>query len=212
VTIIPRGRALGVTMYLPEADSVSRSKLYLDSQISVMFGGRIAEELINGEENVTTGASNDIQKATEVARNMVVKWGLSKKLGPLLYAKDDEEVFLGHSMNKQSNISDATSRMIDEEVRSIIDKNYVVAKGILEKNLDKLHIMAKSLMKYETLDAAQIKDIMDGKEVKPPKDWDDDSSTKASGKKEASEQEEATKNSKPKDSGSPIGNELNADN
>lgn len=212
VTIIPRGRALGVTMYLPEADSVSRSKLYLDSQISVMFGGRIAEELINGEEKVTTGASNDIQKATEVARNMVVRWGLSKKLGPLLYTKDDEEVFLGHSMNKQSNISDATAKMIDDEVKSIIDKNYGVAKEILEKNLDKLHVMANALMKYETLDASQIHDIMDGKEVKPPKDWDDDSSKDSNGKKQSSESDEILQDSKPKDSGSPIGSELNADN
>ena len=210
VTIIPRGRALGVTMYLPEADSVSRSKLYLDSQISVMFGGRIAEELINGEDQVTTGASNDIQKATEVARNMVVRWGLSKKLGPLLYAKEDEEVFLGHSMNKQSGVSDSTASMIDNEVRDIIEKNYNIAKDILEKNLDKLHIMTKALMKYETLDAGQIKDIMDGREVKPPKDWDDCSSN-TTGSNKVDSKDEVTEHKKPKDSEKPVGDELNAD-
>jgi cell division protease FtsH len=173
VTIIPRGRALGVTMYLPENDPVSRSKRYLESQLSVMFGGRVAEELINGEDGVTTGASNDIQKATEVARKMVTRWGLSKKMGPLLYSEDEGEVFLGHSVNKHKEISDETSRKIDEEVRALVDRNYVRAEQYLKENIDILHLMSKALVKYETLNAAQVDEIMAGKEPTPPEGWND---------------------------------------
>ncbi|MBP9721783.1 MAG: ATP-dependent zinc metalloprotease FtsH [Gammaproteobacteria bacterium] len=173
VTIIPRGRALGVTMYLPEYDAVSRSKRYLESQLSVMFGGRIAEEIIHGEDGVTTGASNDIQKATEVARNMVAKWGLSKKMGPLLYTEDEGEVFLGHSVTKHKAIADDTSRQIDQEVRALIDRNYERAYKILTDNIDILHAMATALIKYETLDALQVNEIMSGREPTPPKGWDD---------------------------------------
>ena len=173
VTIIPRGRALGVTMFLPEEDRYSYSKERLDSQISSMFGGRIAEELIFGKESVTTGASNDIQRATEIARNMVTKWGLSEKLGPLTYSEDDGEVFLGHSVTQHKNISGATANIIDEEIRSVIDKNYDRAEKILNDEIDKLHMMADALMKYETIDQDQISDIMAGKEPRPPEDWSD---------------------------------------
>jgi len=178
VTIIPRGRALGVTMYLPENDPISRSKRYLESQLSVMFGGRIAEEIINGEDGVTTGASNDIQKATEVARNMVTKWGLSKKMGPLLYTEDEGEVFLGHSVTKHKAIADDTSKQIDEEVRALIDRNYERAHKILNENINILHSMAKALVKYETLDAMQVAEVMGGKEPTPPPDWDDSPKSK----------------------------------
>jgi cell division protease FtsH len=173
VTIIPRGRALGVTMYLPEEDRYSMSKQRLESGISSLFGGRIAEEMINGPEGVTTGASNDIERATEIARNMVTKWGLSDRLGPLTYSEDDGEVFLGRSVTQHKQVSDETAHTIDEEVRKIIDTNYRRAKKILEDNIEKLHMMANSLIKYETIDFSQIKDIMEGREPKPPEDWED---------------------------------------
>ena len=173
VTIIPRGRALGVTMYLPEEDRYSTSKRRLESHIATLFGGRIAEVMINGEGGVTTGASNDIERATEVARNMVTKWGLSERLGPLTYSEDDGEVFLGRSVTQHKQVSDDTAHLIDEEVRKIIDSNYNRAKEILAENIDKLHVMAKALMKYETIDITQVKDIMDGIEPRPPADWDD---------------------------------------
>jgi cell division protease FtsH len=173
VSIIPRGRALGVTMFLPEEDRYSYSKERLESQISSMFGGRIAEELIFGKDSVTTGASNDIQRATEIARNMVTKWGLSDKLGPLTYSEDEGEVFLGHSVTQHKNVSGATANLIDEEIRKIIDKNYTRAQTILTDEMDKLHIMADALMKYETIDQEQINDIMSGKEPRPPADWHD---------------------------------------
>jgi cell division protease FtsH len=173
VSIIPRGRALGVTMFLPEEDRYSYSKERLESQISSMFGGRIAEELIFGKESVTTGASNDIQRTTEIARNMVTKWGLSEKLGPLTYSEDEGEVFLGHSVTQHKNVSGATADLIDEEIRKIIDRNYKRAEKILTDEMDKLHIMADALMKYETIDQEQIKDIMSGKEPRPPADWSD---------------------------------------
>ncbi len=175
VSIIPRGRALGVTMFLPEEDRYSLSKEHLESQISSLFGGRIAEELIFGKERVTTGAQNDIQRATELARNMVTKWGLSEKLGPLMYGEEDEEVFLGRSVTQHKNVSDETAHAIDEEVRSFIDRNYARAQTILTENLDKLHLMAEALIKYETIDADQIDDIMSGRKPRPPKDWEDDS-------------------------------------
>ena len=173
VTIIPRGMALGVTMYLPEEDRYSTSKQRLQSHISTLFGGRIAEEMINGPDGVTTGASNDIERATEIARNMVTKWGLSDRLGPLTYSEDDGEVFLGRSVTQHKQVSDDTANTIDEEVRKIIDANYQRADRILKENVDKLHVMAKALMKYETIDKHQVKDIMDGKEPRPPEDWDD---------------------------------------
>ncbi len=177
VTIIPRGRALGVTMYLPEEDRYSISRQGIESQIASLFGGRIAEEMINGADGVTTGASNDIERATELARNMVTKWGLSDRLGPLTYSEDDGEVFLGRSVTQHKQVSDDTAHAIDEEVRRIIDTNYARAKKLLEENLEKLHAMAKALIKYETIDEKQIRDIMAGREPRPPEDWDDTAGT-----------------------------------
>ncbi len=174
VTIIPRGRALGVTMFLPEEDRVSYSKQRLNSMIASLFGGRLAEELIYGADRVTTGASNDIQRATEISRNMVTKWGLSDRMGPLSYNEDEGEVFLGHQVTKQKNVSDETTHAIDEEIRSIIDTNYERAKQILLDNMDKLHVMAEALMKYETIDKSQIDDIMAGRPVGPPRGWNSD--------------------------------------
>ena len=173
VTIIPRGRALGVTMYLPEEDRYSISRQGIESQIASLFGGRIAEEMINGADGVTTGASNDIERATELARNMVTKWGLSDRLGPLTYSEDDGEVFLGRSVTQHKQVSDDTAHAIDEEVRRIIDTNYARAEKLLEENIEKLHMMAKALIKYETIDEKQIKDIMAGRDPRPPEDWDD---------------------------------------
>jgi cell division protease FtsH len=185
VTIMPRGRALGVTMYLPEEDRYSISKSTLESNISTLFGGRLAEEMTLGADHVTTGASNDIERATEIARNMVTKWGLSERLGPLTYSEDDGEVFLGRTVTQHKQVSDVTAHTIDEEVRKIIDRNYQRAKSILEEHEEKLHMMAKALMKYETINDSQVKDIMDGREPKPPEDWEDDSddSTPVAGKK-----------------------------
>ncbi len=173
VSIIPRGRALGVTMYLPEQDRYSMSKEQLESQLSSLFGGRIAEEILNGPDQVTTGASNDIERATDIARNMVTKWGLSDKLGPLSYAQDEGEVFLGRSVTQHKNIADDTARAIDEEIRDFIDRNYKRAEKILKENLDKLHAMSDALMKYETIDAKQIAEIMEGNDPQPPKGWND---------------------------------------
>ena len=146
VTIIPRGRALGVTMFLPEEDRLSYSKELLESQISSLFGGRIAEELIFNASKVTTGASNDIERATQLARSMVTKWGLSEKLGPLTYSEEDGEVFLGRSVTQHKAISDETAHAIDEEIRNIIEKNYKRSEKILKKNIDKLHLMADALI------------------------------------------------------------------
>ncbi len=174
VTIIPRGRALGVTMFLPESDRYSYSKRRLMSQLSSLFGGRLAEEIIFGEDHVTTGASNDIERATDIARNMVTKWGLSERLGPLTYGEDQGEVFLGHSVAQRKEVSDATNSIIDEEVRKIIDETYATAKKILEDNMDKLHAMSDALMLYETIDEAQIQAIMKGETPPPPADWTDD--------------------------------------
>ena len=173
VSIIPRGRALGVTMFLPEEDRYSLSKRALISQICSLFGGRIAEEMTLGFEGVTTGASNDIMRATQLARNMVTKWGLSEKLGPLMYAEEEGEVFLGRSAGSQhANVSGETAKLIDEEVRSIIDHCYGTAKQILTENRDKLDMMAEALMKYETIDAPQIDDIMAGRPPREPRDWE----------------------------------------
>ena len=173
VTSIPRGRALAVTMHLPEEDRYSTSKQQLESHISTLFGGRLAEELVFGPESVTTGASNDIERSTEIARNMVTKWGLSEKLGPLTYSEDEGEVFLGRSVTQHKQVSDVTVHLIDEEVRAIVDRNYNRAKNLLESHLDELHAMAKALIMYETINLSQIKEIMAGKEPSPPADWDD---------------------------------------
>ena len=174
VSIIPRGRALGVTMFLPEDDRYSYSKQLLESQLSSLFGGRIAEQLIFGDEAVTTGASNDIERATSIARSMVTQWGLSDRMGPLSYSEDEGEVFLGKSYGKQKHVSDETAHSIDSEIRAIIDRNYQRAVEILKQNEDKLHLMADALMKYETIDVGQIDAIMEGREPGPPEDWSDD--------------------------------------
>jgi len=173
VSIIPRGRALGVTMFLPEEDRYSLSRRHILGNICSLFGGRIAEEMINGPDGVTTGASNDIKRATEIARNMVTKWGLSEKMGPLLYDESEEEVFLGRSAASASRtVSGETAKHIDEEVRRIIDECYATAERILEENRDKLHIMSDALIQYETIDALQIDDIMNGRKPRPPAGWD----------------------------------------
>ena len=173
VTIIPRGRALGLTQFLPEQDRYSMSKRRLESSIATLFGGRVAEELIFGPEAVTTGASNDIERATEVARNMVTKWGLSDKLGPLTYTEDSGEVFLGRSVTQHKQVSDVTAHAIDEEVRRVIESNYQRARDVLTASIEKLHAMAEALIKYETIEEDQLKDIMAGRPPKPPSGWDD---------------------------------------
>ncbi|WP_338486218.1 ATP-dependent zinc metalloprotease FtsH [Pseudomonas trivialis] len=178
VSIIPRGRALGVTMFLPEEDRYSLSKRALISQICSLYGGRIAEEMTLGFDGVTTGASNDIMRASQIARNMVTKWGLSEKLGPLMYAEEEGEVFLGRGGGGQSaSFSGETAKLIDSEVRSIIDQCYGTAKQILTDNRDKLDAMADALMKYETIDADQIDDIMAGRAPREPRDWEGGSGT-----------------------------------
>jgi cell division protease FtsH len=207
VSIIPRGRALGVTMYLPEQDRVSHSKQHLESMISSLFGGRIAEQLIYGDDKVTTGASNDIERATEIARKMVTQWGLSTKMGPMLYAEEEGEVFLGRSMSKAKNMSDDTARAIDAEIKSLIDRNYDRAETMLKENIDVLHTMKDALMKYETIDAKQIDDLMARTAVRQPADWDSSSSNdgdKPSGgsavtKHDVDEPNESPGNAKPGD-------------
>jgi cell division protease FtsH len=181
VTIIPRGRALGITMFLPEGDRYSTSKERLNSRISALFGGRIAEELIFGTEKVTTGASNDIERATDLARNMVTKWGLSEKLGPLTYAEDEGEVFLGRSVTQTKHVSDDTAHAIDREIREIIDRNYARAKKIIEDKLGILHAMSDALMKYETIDAGQLARLMRGEPPGDPGSWSDSGSGKPTG-------------------------------
>jgi cell division protease FtsH len=171
VSIIPRGRALGVTMFLPEEDRYSHSKRRLLSQITSLFGGRVAEELIFGADAVTTGASNDIERTTELARNMVTKWGFSERLGPLTYTEEEGEVFLGRSVTQHKQVSDVTVHAIDEEVRNIIDSSYEHATKILTDNKDKLHAMAAALIKYESIDQVQIMAVMEGRDPPPPKDW-----------------------------------------
>lgn len=178
VSIIPRGRALGVTMYLPEQDRVSMSKQHLESMISSLYGGRLAEELIYGKEKVSTGASNDIERATEIARKMVTQWGFSEKLGPMLYAEDEGEVFLGRSVTQTKHMSDDTAKLIDDEVRQIIDRNYERARQIIMDNMDIMHAMKDALMKYETIDAGQIDDLMARKPViREPAGWGEQSKT-----------------------------------
>ena len=171
VSIMPRGRALGITMFLPERDQYSASKQKLESQISSLFGGRIAEELIFGKEKVTTGAQNDIERATNLARSMVTRWGLSERLGPLAYSEEEGEVFLGRSVTKHKMVSEETAHLIDEEIRSVIDRNYERSEHLLRENMEKLHLMAEALIKYETIDRFQIDDIMEGKVPRPPQSW-----------------------------------------
>jgi cell division protease FtsH len=182
-------------MFLPEEDRLSYSKELLDSQISSLFGGRIAEELIFDKSKVTTGASNDIERATQLARNMVTKWGLSEKLGPLTYNEEDGEVFLGRSVTQHKAISDETSYTIDKEIRNIINKNYKRSEQILKKNIDKLHLMADALIKYETIDADQIDDIMKGKAPRPPSDWNDSDDQSSSTKKKKKRKTRSSKKS-----------------
>ena len=181
VSIIPRGRALGVTMFLPEEDRYSNSRQRINSMIAALFGGRVAEEEIFGKEAVTTGASNDIERATGLARNMVTKWGLSNKMGPLAYAEEEGEVFLGKAVSKQKTVSDETAHTIDSEIRKIIDEQYTRAKKLIKDNMDKMHVMADALMKWETIDSKQIDEIMEGKEPSPPESWSDDDSSNSDG-------------------------------
>ncbi len=181
VTIIPRGRALGVTMFLPEGDRYSYNRTYIHSNLCSLYGGRVAEEIIFGPGKVTTGASNDIQRATEMARNMVTKWGLSDELGPIAYGEQEDEVFLGRSVTQHKSVSDETARKIDEVVRIILDKAYVEATQLLTANLDKLHMMAKALLVYETIDMPQIDSIMEGREPDPPKGWESTSTKRGTG-------------------------------
>ena len=174
VTIIPRGRALGVTMFLPEEDKYSYSHQSILDRICGLYGGRIAEELIYGEKGVTTGASNDIERATELAHNMVTKWGLSEKLGPVKYGDENDEPFLGRSAGtSKQGISDETASEIDKEVKDILGNCYKTAKEVLEKNIDALHKMSQALMDYETLDVNQIDDIMAGGEPRAPQSKED---------------------------------------
>ncbi len=171
VTIIPRGRALGVTLFLPENDRYSHSKTFLESRLASLYGGRVAEELIFGDDKVTTGASNDIQRATSLARDMVTKYGLSPELGPMTYTEEEDEVFLGRSVTQHKHVSEETARKIDEVVRAVIDNAYHRARDLLTTNIDKLHTMAQTLLQYETIDGEQISAIMEGRTPGPPKDW-----------------------------------------
>ncbi len=175
VSIIPRGRALGVTMYLPEQDRISMNRQHLESMISSLYGGRLAEELIYGVDKVSTGASNDIERATDIARKMVTQWGFSDALGPLLYAEDQGDPFSGHGGSHQSkHVSPETLQLIDAEIRTIIDRNYARARQILEDNMDIMHAMKDALMKFETIDAGQIDDLMDRKtDIREPQGWGD---------------------------------------
>jgi len=176
VSIIPRGRALGVTMYLPEQDRFSHSKQHLESNISSLYGGRIAEELIYGSDKVSTGASNDIERATNLARKMVTQWGLSEKMGPMLFAEEEGEVFLGRTSAKSLHMSDETAQAIDEEIKEFVNRNYQRAEQILKDNMDILHAMKDALMHFETIDANQIDDLMARREVRSPADYDDSDS------------------------------------
>ncbi|TPH14624.1 ATP-dependent zinc metalloprotease FtsH [Litorilituus lipolyticus] len=173
VSIIPRGRALGVTMYLPEQDRFSHSKQHLESNISSLYGGRIAEDVIYGSDKVSTGASNDIERATNIARKMVTQWGLSDKMGPMLFAEEEGEVFLGRTSAKSLHMSDETAKDIDDEIKEVIHRNYERAENLIKDNMDILHAMKDALMKYETIDANQIDDLMERKEVRAPSDWED---------------------------------------
>lgn len=205
VTIIPRSQALGVTMFVPEEDRYSQTKTDLLNRIKSLWGGRIAEEIIFGKENVTTGAANDIQRATELCRNMVVRWGLSEKAGPLSFEADDEDSYASRGMGGKGggSISAHTAKLIDEEVKAIADTTYDAAKTILTENIDKLHAMSDALMKYETIDAEQIEDIMSGKEPREPKDWtktsSNDNDGPSSGRAVKSESENTQNQNKSED-------------
>jgi cell division protease FtsH len=168
VTIIPRGRALGVTMSLPEKDKYSYDREFMLNQIAMLFGGRIAEEVFMNQ--MTTGASNDFERATRIARDMVTRYGMSAALGPMVYAENEGEVFLGRSVTKTTNMSEATMQLVDTETRRIIDEQYAVARKLIEDNADKMHAMAKALLDFETIDADQIGDIMAGRPARPPKE------------------------------------------
>lgn len=193
VTIIPRGKALGVTMFLPEEDQLSISKEKLESQISSLFGGRIAEESIFGANSVTTGAQNDIERATEIARSMVTKWGLSS-LGPLSYTEEQGETFLGYSKNNPKGLAESTNALIDKEIKKIIDKNYKRAKKIITANLKKLHLMSDALINYETIDQEQISIIMKGKAPNPPRGWDEEDDNKPNRSKKKNKRQLSAKN------------------
>jgi len=179
VTIIPRGRALGVTMSLPAQDRYSYDREYMLSQISMLFGGRIAEEVFM--DQMTTGASNDFERATALARDMVTRYGMTEALGPMVYAENEGEVFLGRSVTKTNNMSESTLQKVDSEVRRIIDQQYALARRLIEENKDKMHTMAKALLEWETIDGDQLDDIMAGKEPRPPKDWSPRSSVGGGG-------------------------------
>ena len=195
VTIIPRGRALGVTFFLPEGDQISISQKQLESKLSTLYAGRLAEDLIYGEENISTGASNDIKVATNIARNMVTQWGFSDKLGPILYTEDEGEVFLGRSMAKAKHMSDETAHAIDEEVRAIVNRNYARARQILIDNMDILHAMKDALVKYETIEEEQIKPLMNREPVTPPSGWEDNKDTKPTVKPQEEKTESAVNHS-----------------
>lgn len=201
VTIIPRGRALGVTFFLPEGDQISISQKQLESKLSTLYAGRLAEDLIYGEENISTGASNDIKVATNIARNMVTQWGYSDKLGPILYSEDEGEVFLGRSMAKAKHMSDETAHVIDEEVRAIVSRNYERARQILIDNMDILHAMKDALVKYETIEEEQIKQLMNREPVTPPSGWEEPKTSQAAYAKSSTEtQSEESAVEKPQDS------------
>jgi cell division protease FtsH len=193
VSIIPRGRALGVTMYLPEQDRFSHSKEHLESRISSLYGGRIAEEVIYGADKVSTGASNDIERATDIARKMVTQWGLSEKMGPMLYAEEEGEVFLGGGSGKSMHMSDETAKAIDSEIKNFVHRNYQRAEEIIKANLDILHAMKDALMLYETIDAKQIDDLMARTDVRPPTDLHDIKSDKDDKSPPKSENDEKSK-------------------
>ena len=195
VTIIPRGRALGVTFFLPEGDQISISQKQLESKLSTLYAGRLAEDLIYGEENISTGASNDIKVATNIARNMVTQWGFSDKLGPILYTEDEGEVFLGRSMAKAKHMSDETAHAIDEEVRAIVNRNYERARQILIDNMDILHAMKDALVKYETIEEEQIKQLMNREPVTPPSGWEDNKDMKPTAKPQEEKTESAVNHS-----------------
>lgn len=195
VTIIPRGRALGVTFFLPEGDQISISQKQLESKLSTLYAGRLAEDLIYGEENISTGASNDIKVATNIARNMVTQWGFSDKLGPILYTEDEGEVFLGRSMAKAKHMSDETAHAIDEEVRAIVNRNYARARQILIDNMDILHAMKDALVKYETIEEEQIKQLMNREPVTPPSGWEDNKDTSPKAKPQEEKTESAVNHS-----------------
>jgi cell division protease FtsH len=176
VSIMPRGRALGITMFLPERDQYSASKRKLESQIASLFGGRIAELMIYGGDRVTTGASNDIERATELARNMVTRWGFSDIMGPLVYGEEGGQPFMGYAASG-SKVSNSVQDKIDEEIRAVIDKNYKRAETLLQDNISILHKMADALMKWETIDKIQIDDLMAGRDPRPPTDTNNPSNT-----------------------------------